>query len=110
MVKKYKEINIFVEVKQMDCEYGRCEVCGKENTLVRTTFYYDIKCECCIPKHFITVKHCSTCVPKEPRETKIYLKTDALKELVSCKNLADEYKKISNTIYKIVKGEGPTIE
>ena len=28
-------------------EWGKCEICGKEDQLERTYFYYSIHCECC---------------------------------------------------------------
>lgn len=60
---------------------GKCEVCGKENVaLERTYFRYDIPCECHGPSHFICVDHCKDCVPKEPRESKVTLKTEDLKD------------------------------
>lgn len=58
-----------------DVEFGKCECCGKETSLMRTYFHYDIKCECCSPTHFEFVKHCSDCVPQEPEFTKIKVRT-----------------------------------
>lgn len=59
---------------------GSCEVCKKENVnLTRTYFHYDnIKCSCHSPNHFIIIEHCDTCVPVEPDETKIHIKTKDL--------------------------------
>ena len=57
-----------------EMEYGKCEVCGKENSLTRTYYHYNIKCECHSPTHFVVVKHCRGCIPKPPREIKVYLK------------------------------------
>lgn len=57
-----------------EIEYGRCEICGKENSLTRTYYHYNIKCECCSPTHFVVVKHCRGCTPKPPMEIKVYLK------------------------------------
>jgi len=54
-------------------EYGVCKVCGQEGPLVRTYFYYDVKCECHSDKHFEFVSHCSTCTPIEPSVTKLEL-------------------------------------
>lgn len=31
----------------MDKEFGKCEICGKDSSLERTNFYYNIPCECC---------------------------------------------------------------
>lgn len=58
-----------------DIEFGKCEVCGKETSLQRSCFYYDIECECHSPYHFEFVKHCRNCIPKEPEITKITIKT-----------------------------------
>lgn len=61
-------------------EYGRCDVCGKENQLHRMYIRYpDIKCACHSPCHFDLVMHCKDCTPKVPEYTKISLKTDILK-------------------------------
>jgi len=59
---------------------GSCEVCKKENIyLTRTYFHYDnVKCSCHSPNHFIIIEHCDTCVPVEPNETKIHIKTKDL--------------------------------
>jgi hypothetical protein len=64
-----------------EVEYGKCDICGKEAVLQRTYFRYDIKCECHSPYHFELVMHCKDCIPKEPEETKIILKTKALKKV-----------------------------
>lgn len=63
-----------------EIEVGRCECCGKDNIpLERTYFRYPFECECHSPEHFILVRHCEDCEPTEPRETKVVLKTDDLK-------------------------------
>lgn len=58
-----------------ECEYGECEVCGKEAYLSRTYFYYPIHCECCGSKdkygqkqHFVMVRHCDECPARMPKE------------------------------------------
>lgn len=59
-------------------EFGKCDVCQKENTLSRKYYYYDIQCECCGAKHegknvhFEIVLHCSNCTPKEPKSITIH--------------------------------------
>lgn len=63
-------------------EVGRCDICKKENVpLGRTYFRYNIKCECHSPYHFELVCHCSDCQPIEPKQTKITLRTDYLKNI-----------------------------
>jgi len=48
-------------------EFGKCDCCGKEFTLVRKYYYYNIECDCCVGvRHFQCVKHCSKCIPKPP--------------------------------------------
>ena len=50
-------------------EWGKCEVCGKEDQLERTYFYYNVKCECCGNKnnrHFEIVHHCHKCPAPVP--------------------------------------------
>ena len=64
-----------------EMEVGKCEVCGKENVpLQRTYFRYPIPCECHSPKHFHLVRHCKDCTPKEPREVKVTMSTELLKD------------------------------
>jgi hypothetical protein len=64
-------------------EVGTCEVCQREEVqLERTYFHYNIpgiKCSCHSPDHFILIRHCPRCVPKEPEYTKIEFRTDDLK-------------------------------
>lgn len=63
-----------------EIEVGRCECCGKDNIpLERTYFKYPFECECHSPEHFILIRHCEDCDPTEPRETKVTLKTEDLK-------------------------------
>ena len=52
-------------------EYGTCDVCGREANLQRKYYYFNIKCECHLPKHFELIKYCSDCVPLRPAETTI---------------------------------------
>ena len=58
-----------------DIEFGKCDICGKEENLERTYFEYDINCECHSPKHFELVSHCKDCVPSMPTETHPYRTT-----------------------------------
>lgn len=64
-------------------EHGQCSVCGKDGIVERTYFHYDMKCECHSPNHFEIIRHCSTCTPKEPTETRVSIKTDKLKKSMS---------------------------
>lgn len=60
-------------------EQGTCEACKTpDQILQRTTFRYDLKCECHSPHHFEMIRHCSTCVPIEPKVTNVTLKTKDL--------------------------------
>lgn len=65
-----------------DIEFGKCPVCGEKKQLLRTTYYYGIKCECHSPEHFEIAWHCKDCVPKEPKETKVSFLTEKLKQTV----------------------------
>lgn len=56
-------------------EFGRCDICGKYTSLYHKYYYYDIKCECCSPKHFVYIVHCKDCIPKPPKEIKVVLKS-----------------------------------
>lgn len=62
-------------------ELGKCDICGKETSLSRTYFYYNIPCECCGCKidgknmHFELVHHCEHCVPKIPKEITLSVKS-----------------------------------
>ena len=61
-------------------EIGKCEVCGKDGSLIRTYFRYnDVKCKCHNDCHFEMVRHHKDCVPKEPTYTKVSFKTEDLK-------------------------------
>ena len=68
-------------------EFGKCEVCGKESSLQRIYFNYDIKCECHSPNHFELVCYCNKCVPLEPEETTIMLKQNVSFIKIKTKNL-----------------------
>lgn len=57
----------------MECEYGKCEICGKETSLSRTYFKYGFKCDCHFPTHFDMVRHCADCTPKPPDRTTVTL-------------------------------------
>jgi len=57
-----------------EIESGICEICGNEGPLLRTYFYYGIKCDCHSPEHFELIRHCQDCVPKPPNMTTVYMK------------------------------------
>ena len=61
-----------------EVEYGICEICKKEAPLQRTYWYYAIKCECHSPSHFEMIRHCSDCIPTEPRTTKVIMRTETI--------------------------------
>ena len=65
----------------MDVEFGRCDICKKETYISRKYYRYDIKCECHSPYHFVIVYHCKDCVPVEPTETTVTLKTSYIKNI-----------------------------
>lgn len=56
-----------------EIEFGTCPICGKEASMERTYFYYDIHCQCCgckqddLDMHFELRIHCKDCVPDVPR-------------------------------------------
>jgi hypothetical protein len=55
-------------------EIGKCDCCGKDGTLSRKYYYYDVKCECCNgDTHFEIIKHCASCIPRPPENIKIVL-------------------------------------
>jgi hypothetical protein len=64
-----------------EVEFGLCEVCKENRPLERTYYHYDINCVCHSPKHFELVRHCSTCIPREPLTTKIEIQTSFLKKI-----------------------------
>lgn len=70
-----------------DMEFGKCEVCGKDNVpLFRTYFNYDIpgiKCTCHSPNHFVVIRHCCDCKATEPQYTKMEFKTEDLHSISS---------------------------
>jgi hypothetical protein len=61
--------------------FGKCEICGKEAILERTTFHYGIKCECHSPNHFVAINHCKDCVPEEPKEIHVTLSTQKVRRM-----------------------------
>lgn len=64
-----------------DIESGKCDICRKFSYLNRKYYRYDIKCECHSPYHFDLVYHCNDCTPTPPKETKIILKVETLKDI-----------------------------
>lgn len=54
-------------------ELGKCDICGHTGIVVRTYYYYDIKCKCCSPVHFELVKHCRDCTPSPPQKITVQL-------------------------------------
>jgi len=63
-----------------EMEVGRCECCGRENVPLSRKYYHynNIKCECHSPNHFILIRHCNDCEPKEPIYTKVEYRTEDL--------------------------------
>ena len=55
-------------------EYGTCDICGCQDTLSRTYYYYNIKCECHSPEHFEIVMTCPKCKPVPPKKTSVEMK------------------------------------
>jgi hypothetical protein len=66
--------------------YGKCSVCGKEDVLFISRFYYDIDCECCGGSalknkyHFERIQHCKNCTPIPPTEIRPVLKRHPIPE------------------------------
>lgn len=61
-----------------DIEFDRCDVCRKVGPVIRTYWRYPIACECCGSTHNEMRRHCSTCVPLEPRYAEIKISTAKL--------------------------------
>lgn len=60
-----------------DGEYGKCDMCGKESTLNRKYYHYDIDCECCMSpdkRHFQIVRYCESCTPKPPHRISVSMR------------------------------------
>lgn len=55
---------------------GTCEICGEKNVVLKRTYFYygEIRCKCHSLFHYDLIDHCSSCIPKQPKETKIILK------------------------------------
>lgn len=75
-------------------EFGRCDICKKEDILQRKYYYYGILCECHSPYHFEIVHHCKDCEPKEPLITNVRLKTTTLKDLAIIYSRKNKLKKL----------------
>jgi hypothetical protein len=61
-----------------DVEFGRCDVCLKDGPLTRTYWFYPIACECHNPSHYEVKRHCTTCIPVEPKYTELSVSTAKL--------------------------------
>lgn len=57
-----------------EIEYGVCDVCGCQDQLERTYYYYGIKCDCHSPEHFEIMRTCPRCEPKPPKRTKVEIR------------------------------------
>ena len=58
-----------------EIEEGRCGTCREIKQLNRKYFHYDVDCECCSGKHhFVIVRHCNVCKPREPESITVTLK------------------------------------
>ena len=57
-----------------EMEYGVCDICGCQDVLSRTYYYYNIKCECHSPEHFEIVSTCPRCEPRPPEKTRISIR------------------------------------
>lgn len=62
-------------------EFGKCDYCGKETTVERKYYHYDIKCDCHSPNHFEIRHNCKDCKPRPPYETKITYSIESLKPI-----------------------------
>lgn len=62
--------------------YGKCGICGKETSVQRTYYVYNVPCECHHGRHSEHVNHCKDCKPREPKETRITMDTKKLKETI----------------------------
>lgn len=51
------------------------------NNYENNIWEYNIKCECHSPNHFEIITHCNACIPLEPKETKIILRTESLNKI-----------------------------
>lgn len=79
-------------------EAGKCQICGKDGIIERAYFRYNIKCECHSPQHFEIVWHCEGCVPKEPVETKLSIKTEHLKSMANHPTIPEATKVITDAL------------
>lgn len=66
--------------KQMgELEIGRCDLCGRDYiTLHRKYFRYDIPCACHSQSHFVLIRHCVNCTPREPAEIIVRFSRDQI--------------------------------
>lgn len=98
------------------CEFGKCEICGKETTLDRTYFHYPIHCESSIAKEDIEVYKIGSPNKKKDRfnclynDTFFYIKDEntpkvdlILKECIG-KQLNDVFGVQGYTFYYIDEG------
>lgn len=60
-----------------ELEIGRCDLCGRDSVVLnRKYFRYDIPCACHSPSHFVLIRHCENCTPREPTEIIVRLKRE----------------------------------
>ncbi|KKM25144.1 hypothetical protein LCGC14_1598000 [marine sediment metagenome] len=57
-----------------DIEVAKCDVCGREGSVTRKYYHYNIPCDCCINDHFEFVRHCSDCTPSPPQKITVQIK------------------------------------
>ena len=62
-----------------ELEIGRCDLCGRDSVVLhRKYFRYDIPCECHSPSHFVLIRHCVNCTPREPAEIIVRFSRDQI--------------------------------
>lgn len=58
-------------------EFTKCDICGKQDVVLRQYYYYRIPCECCIgDRHFEIVRYCKECTPVPPRRISAVVQLD----------------------------------
>lgn len=80
----------------MNYEYGRCQVCGKENILERTYFHYGTSCECHDIRHIVMRRHCATCTPHVAAHRKVDILIEDVKTIDALRAELAKYKDAEN--------------
>ena len=60
-----------------ELENGLCDLDGRDSVVLNRKYYrYDIPCAYHSPSHFVLIRHCENCTPREPTEIIVRLNSE----------------------------------